>query len=243
MPKLDRQTLTTYGPIAAAVAIMAVTCGFQGRWSERWGTFPELDLYAEQLNQIPKQVGEWQGQDQAGSDEKIRKISGAVGELMRTYRNANGDEVRVSIICARQRDIFYHTPERCYPAAGFDMQGDPQQVAFEIGNTEAQFFTTSFLKSEPTGTHAERGYWSWTGDGHWVAPRNPKVEFAGERALYKLYVFATIPPGSKGQNSSNDFCADFIRSFIPVATEALKPAMEKAGRIRAAESQGEVATN
>jgi Protein of unknown function (DUF3485) len=234
MPALDRQKLLTYLPIAAALAIMAVTCGFQGKWSERWGTFPELELYAAQLDQIPEQIGEWQGQDQGKSDAKIRKIAGAVGELMRTYRNAHGDEVRVSIICARQRDIFYHTPERCYPAAGFDMQGDPQQVAYELpNNTQAEFFTTSFLKSEPTGTHAEKGFWSWTGDGKWIAPRNPKLEFAGERALYKLYVFATIPPGKGHQNT--DFCVDFIRAFLPVATESLKPAMEKAGRVKAAE--------
>ena len=168
-------------------------------------TFPELDLYAEQLNAIPETIGQWQGEDLGQSDEKVKKISGAVGELMRTYRNPAGEEVRVSIICARQRDIFYHTPERCYPAAGFDMQGEPQQEVFEIGNTTAEFFTTSFLKSEPTGTHAERGYWSWTGDGKWIAPRNPKLEFAGHRALYKLYVFATIPPGNKGKQTT-DFC-------------------------------------
>ena len=235
MPTFDHKSLATYLPIAAAVAIMAVTCGFQGVWSERWSTFPELDWYSEQLDQIPSQIGEWQGQDLGKSDAKVRKIAGAVGELMRTYRNAAGDEVRVSIICARQRDIFYHTPERCYPAAGFDMQGEPQQVSIETGNTEAQFFTTSFLKSEPTGTHAEKGYWSWTGDGKWIAPRNPTLEFAGDRALYKLYIFATIPPGNK-QHANADFCVDFIRAFIPSATEALMPAMEKAGRVKKVET-------
>ena len=239
MPKMNRQTLMTYLPIAVAVVIMGITGRVQGVWSERWGTFAELDSYAEQLDKIPMQVGDWQGEDQGKSEEKVRKIAGAVGEMMRTYRNSSGDEVRVSMICARQRDIFYHTPERCYPAAGFDMQGEPQQEVLEIGNTTAEFFTTSFLKSEPSGTHAERGYWSWTGDGKWIAPRNPKLEFAGHRALYKLYVFATIPPGNKARQA-NDFCVDFIRAFVPAAELALRPAMEKAGRLRkeeAAESQ------
>jgi EpsI family protein len=231
MSKLSRTQVMTFLPIAVAVVIMAISGYAQGVWSERWMTFPELDLYAEQLNAIPETIGQWQGTDLGQSDEKVKKISGAVGELMRTYRNPAGDEVRVSIICARQRDIFYHTPERCYPAAGFDMQGEPQQEVLEIGNTTAEFFTTSFLKSEPTGTHAERGYWSWTGDGKWIAPRNPKLEFAGHRALYKLYVFATIPAGNKGKQTT-DFCEQFIREFIPAAEQALKPAMEKAGRAR-----------
>ena len=240
MSKLSRTQVMTFLPIAAAVVIMGISAYAQGVWSERWMTFPELDLYAEQLNAIPETIGQWQGTDLGQSDEKVKKISGAVGELMRTYRNPAGEEVRVSIICARQRDIFYHTPERCYPAAGFDMQGEPQQEVFEIGNTTAEFFTTSFLKSEPTGTHAERGYWSWTGDGKWIAPRNPKLEFAGHRALYKLYVFATIPPGNKGKQT-NDFCADFIREFVPAAEQALKPAMEKSGRIRKGDAPAEPA--
>jgi EpsI family protein len=240
MSKLSRTQVMMFLPIAAAVVIMAISAYAQGVWSERWMTFPELDLYAEQLNAIPETIGQWQGEDLGQSNEKVKKISGAVGELMRTYRNPAGEEVRVSIICARQRDIFYHTPERCYPAAGFDMQGEPQQEVFEIGNTTAEFFTTSFLKSEPTGTHAERGYWSWTGDGKWIAPRNPKLEFAGHRALYKLYVFATIPAGNKGKQT-NDFCADFIREFVPAAEQALKPAMEKAGRIHKDDAPAEPA--
>src|SRR6478672_8959424 len=150
MPKFNRAGLLTVLPIAAAVVIMLVSAVVQGRWSERWGTFPELELYAQQLDAIPMQIGEWQGQDLGKSDEKVRQISGAVGEMMRTYSNAAGEEVLVSIICARQRDIFYHTPERCYPAAGFDMQGEPQHEVVEIGNQTAEFFTTSFLKSEPT---------------------------------------------------------------------------------------------
>ena len=128
------------------------------------------------------QFGEWKGKDQEKSDAKILKIAGAEGELVRTYRNAHNEEVRISIICARLQDIFYHTPDRCYPAAGFEMQGDPQPEVFDCaGNVSAEFFTTSFLKSEATGTHTERGFWSWSGDGQWVAPKNPKLKFAGQQ--------------------------------------------------------------
>lgn len=223
----------TLPPFLVAVILMGVTCYVQGMWSERWGEFPELEILANQLDAIPLEIGQWKGEDKGQSEEKIRRISGAVGELIRVYRNAAGEEVRVSIICARQRDVFYHTPERCYPAAGFDMQGEPVQQVIETTNGEpAEFFTTSFLKSEPTGTHAEKGYWSWTGDGRWLAPKNHKWEFSGHRALYKLYVFATIPSGSKGAGST-EFCEDFIRQFIPAADAALRPAFEKTGKAAA----------
>ena len=95
MSKLSRTQVMTFLPIAAAVAIMAISAYAQGVWSERWMTFPELELYAEQLNAIPETIGQWQGEDLGQSNEKVKKISGAVGELMRTYRNPAGEEVRV----------------------------------------------------------------------------------------------------------------------------------------------------
>ena len=70
------------------------------------------------------------------------------------------------------------------------------------GGKPAEFFTVSFLKSEPTGTHAERGYWSWSGDGKWMAPDNPKLAFASQqRALYKLYVFENLSTDKKQARS------------------------------------------
>jgi hypothetical protein len=222
-----------YLPIGLAVVIMIAAGWVQGVWSERWGTFPELQIFSEQLDKIPLQIGEWQGEDQEKSDQRILKIAGAEGELVRNYHNAHDEQVRVSIICARLQDIFYHTPDRCYPAAGFEMQGDPQLDIVDCdGGKSAEFFTTSFLKSEATGTHAERGFWSWSADGQWVAPKNPKLKFAGQQhALYKLYIFASIPSG-KQKTTDRDFSRDFIRVFIPALEQSLRPAMVKTGRVK-----------
>lgn len=230
---LNRTTLLTALPFAAAVLLMGVSCYYQGVWSERWGEFPELEIYAEQLKEIPENIGEWQMAEESKTDERILKASGAAGELSRIYRNAAGEEVRVWIMCARFRDVFYHTPDRCYPAAGFEMQGEPEREVFDVLDG-VQFFTTTFLKSEPTGTHAERGYWSWSSDGTWLAPTNAKLTFAGERALYKLYVFGTIPMKSRGR-SEEEYLADFIRAFMPAVETALRPAIEKADRLRRGE--------
>jgi hypothetical protein len=120
------------------------------------------------------------------------------------------------------------------------MQGEPQHQVFETGGQEAQFFTTTFLKSEPTGSHAERGYWSWMADGVWKAPTNEKLAFAGERALYKLYVFGTIPVVNRGR-TDHDFCGDFIRAFIPALETALRPGLDRAERLRGGKVVGEAA--
>ncbi len=222
---------STLLPIGAAVLLMGVSCYYQGIWSERWGEFPELAIFAEQLHEVPLKVGEWEGEDIGESDERVKEISGAQGEFNRVYRNASGEEVRVMLMCARFRDIFYHSPDKCYPAAGFEMLNPPQQRVID----GAEFFTTTFRKTDPaTGTHDERGYWTWTADGRWLAPKDERLTFSGERALYKMYVFGNVPT-SGGGRTDEDFCTAFIREFMPVATAALKPGFEKARRAREGE--------
>ena len=51
----------TYIPIAAAAVLMIGVGYVQGLWSERWGVFPELKIFADQLAAVPLQIGEWQG--------------------------------------------------------------------------------------------------------------------------------------------------------------------------------------
>jgi hypothetical protein len=218
-------------PIVAAVLLMGVSAYYQGIWSERWGEFPELKIYSDQLHQVPLKIGEWEGKDIGESSERIKEISGAQGEFNRVYRNAAGEEVRVMLMCARFRDIFYHSPDLCYPAAGFEMLNPPQQEVID----DAEFFTTTFRKSDPvTGTHDERGYWTWTSDGKWLAPKNERLTFSGERALYKMYIFGTVPASEQGR-TEKDFIADFIRQFMPAATTALRPGFEKAKLAREGE--------
>jgi hypothetical protein len=218
-------------PIVAAVLLMGVSAYYQGLWSERWGTFPELTIYSEQLHQVPLTIGEWQGKDVGESSDQVKRISGAEGEFNRIYRNPAGEEVRVMLMCARFRQIFSHSPDLCYPAAGFEMMNPPQQEVID----NAEFFTTTFRKSDPvTGTHDERGYWTWTSDGKWQAPKNERLTFSGERALYKMYIFGNVPPSDQGRNEK-DFIEDFIRQFMPAATTALRPGFERAKRVHAGE--------
>jgi hypothetical protein len=117
------------------------------------------------------------------------------------------------------------------------MQSEKQRRVVELPAGEAQFFAANFTKSEPTGTHAERTYWSWSGDGNWIAPDNEKFAFAShQRALYKLYVFASLPTDTK-RAGDHHYAEDFIRDFIPAMNDALRPAFEKVGRTPSAPSK------
>src|SRR5436190_21004973 len=113
-----------YIPIAIAVVLLVASALVQGHLSQRWGTFPELEAMANQLQNVPLEIGDWKGAEGEKMDAKMRKAAGAVGDLHRVYTTGGEKEaVSLDIVCGRPRDMLSHTPDRCYPAAGFERGG------------------------------------------------------------------------------------------------------------------------
>ena len=220
--------MSRYLPAVAAVILLAAVAVVQGVWTERWAEFPELEIYAKQLEKVPLQIGEWIGEDaeESETNKRMLEIAGAVGSLSRVYRNDRNDMVQVFIVCGRLDDVFAHTPDRCYPAAGFETNGDIVKKSVEIGKDVADFKSAMYLKSEPGGNQNLRVYWSFCADGPWIAPEQHRWEFAGARALYKLYVVA--PSATSEIPVDNNPAVDFIHVFIPELDKAIEPAFAAA---------------
>ena len=228
--------MNRYLPIAAAVVLIAFTAIVQGIWTERWGEFPELELYASRLKDVPMQIGDWIGEEvpETETSRRILDYAGAVGSLARNYRNDRNEQVQVFIVCGRFDDVFAHTPDRCYPAAGFESGGDTTQHSVEIGTEVAEFKTATYLKADPGGNQNLRIYWSFCANGPWIAPEQHRWEFAGARALYKLYV---VVPSTSGEIPVDRNAAiDFIHLLIPELNEAFEPAFAEAAKTDAPES-------
>ena len=218
------RTSYAYASFAAALVIILAVTIVQGNWSERWGDHPELKIFAERVREVPLEIGEWHGKKTAEPSKRIRQAAGAVAMLSADYLNSTTNQsVRVHVVCGRLQDVFYHTPDRCYPASGFEAQGDPVRQTFDLHGTKAEFFTSVFQRSEASGSVNLRIYWSWCADGPWVAPDQEKWTFAGRRALYKLYVETNAATDSTADNNA---AVDFIKVLIPELQKTFKPAID-----------------
>ena len=115
--------MTRYLPIMlGVVAIVGLTIP-QIRMSDRFagGNF-SAEQRAELLKNIPKKIGDWQGEDME-IDPTVRQTAGAVGAVLRVYRNSRtGDKVDLWLIVGHGRVISAHTPNICYRASGFEMR-------------------------------------------------------------------------------------------------------------------------
>jgi len=208
-------------PVLAGVVLVAGVTALQGLWTDRWtgrNVAADLKQAAEKLEtKFPAEFGGWKFVQELASDPKQLERAGAVGHISRLFTNKEtGAKVSAFIVCATPHDASGHTPDRCYPGAGFEIaeQEHRQSIPLADGRT-AETFTGTFRKTGQT----LRVFWTYGVDGRWIAPQIARIELAGKSAVYKLYAIIdeTRLPG--GQASV--VCADFLSALLPAFDEAM----------------------
>ncbi len=215
--------MARYLPAGVGLLLIVISALVQGNWSVRWGKFPDLELYAEQLPNVPIDIGNWRGTPREEPSKKTLDLAGAVGSLSREYTNDEGQHISLFVVTGRLGDLFYHNPTRCYGAAGFEQKEKRAEIReIPVGDGEtADFFAAQFVKSEATTLEDQMVYWSWCGSGKWLAPKEPKWDFRGQHALYKIYlIYTPTRADDADHNPANE--------FVPVLIPELNRAFEKA---------------
>jgi hypothetical protein len=205
---------------AVAALIIIGAAVIQGNWSERWGEFPELKIFADRVSEVPMEIGDWDGKLTPALDERTMNAAGAVSSLSCRFQNRTNKDwiVDVHIVCGRMLDVFAHTPDRCYPSSGFEVVKSQVKTSVVLGpDSTADLFTAAFLKSDRRISSTERVYWTFSSDGKWVAPDAPRLALAGQRALFKVYLINAAD--KRDQGVDNTPSAELAKVLLPQLTK------------------------
>jgi hypothetical protein len=202
-------------------------CFFEGMYlKDRWGEpGAEAAVMGQRFKQVPKQIGDWKGED-LPVDDQVKKTAGAVNYVSRRYKNGDtGAEVRLWLIVGHSRDVCRHTPNICYPASGFRQDGRQihERWTQEDGKP-VDFFTGKFIKDDVYGRHAERVFWAWNHPetNKWEAPADPRQHYGLSRALYKVYFTSNVLVNE--DTAEENVAAEFAKLMLPEIDKALFPA-------------------
>ena len=202
--------------IIGALALLVAAAVVEGVRSNRWGASEDLKAAAAKLQNVPPAFGSWTSTENP-IDAEILKKAEAVGSVSRVYENKNDrSKVSVLLLCGRSGPIGAHTPDICYAGLGFTMHGR------EIGkkNGDSTYWTGKFEK--PNGD-ALMVSWAWSVNGTWAAAENPRLDFVGHDALYKLYVTRGLSPTERDSITAPDPdpTNEFLKEFLPEVKKAL----------------------
>lgn len=172
----------------SACALLVCAGTLHGRWSGRWGRDAQLVELSRRVEGLPDRLGEWRG-DRLQMDSRSLAIAEAAGGISHRFTDQRtGESVVCTIVCGRPGPISVHPPTACFQGAGYSMAGHPEYWTSNDTAGNAEFLRGVFVDSGSVVPLSTRVLWSWSADGNWVVPKNPRLEFAGEPALVKLYV-------------------------------------------------------
>jgi hypothetical protein len=205
--------MTSIIRIIAAVTLIIGAGLVHGAWTNRWRPSQALVARAARLDSVPMVIGAWTGEPYAMSQRTL-VAAGAVNHLARRYTNAGrGITMSVLLLCGLPGDISTHTPEACYPGAGYTL-GDITVSTRSYGSPERQAeFRTALATRGGTSPSVLRIYWAWNAAGGWRAPTDARWQFAAEPALCKLYVIRET--AGIREDPADDACNDFLTALLP----------------------------
>ena len=219
----------------AAAAVVVLGAMYQWKQSDVFGYSRSVTLeqFTERLDKVPKLIGQWE----VISDKEIPpeefKASNCDGYKSYTFQNRETNEVvDVFLASGTARHITIHTPDWCYPAAGYGRKTDiePALISCQEVELNPEFLTARFVKRKQA-TSAEiplQVFWSFSYDGEWTAVQSAKVAFAGRDALYKIYLINHLP--SQEMRWQQVPSVKFIEECLPTINQYLFGQPETSGQ-------------
>jgi hypothetical protein len=199
--------------ISTAVVLIVGAGLVHGAWTGRFGQSAELTALAARFDSVPMTIGDWKATPFELPPSE-RAMAGAVACLARRYSNpSRGQSVTVLLLGGLPGKISTHTPDVCYPGAGYTLNTASAFKRLAGGGSHPAEFRTTVATRGGTNPSVLRIFWGWNASNGWSAPDEPRWEFATASALCKLYVVretagAVVDPAS-------DPCNDFMNLFLP----------------------------
>jgi hypothetical protein len=203
-------------PLAYFSVLALVVCGalVHGAATQRWGVFTPNEEQTSRLHATEVRFEDWQPTE-VPTDMPVNERSTATS---RRYASASGRAAVVSFISGIPGSVATHTPDVCYPSSGYKTLHGVRKENFKLPDgRECAIYVADFEKKTQTKSDRVRVRWAWMHEGAWVAPDNPRWQFAGQlRAptLYKVYI-ATPLAEDEGDATPED---DAVTKAFTMAT-------------------------
>jgi hypothetical protein len=207
--------------VSIAVVAVLVDGYVFGVWTDRWGDTPAMERAVERLKRVPMEIGEWQGEPlELGAAQAAE--AGFSGHWLRRYeRREDGMAVKVMLACGRPGPLSVHTPTICYAGAGYTESQSITTYSAAAKGVPAEFYKGMFGKPDAAIPVRLRVYWTWRTDAGWKVSERPRIEFARQPIIYKLYVTHAMTGLDDAQTQEDAAVADFLEVLVPALEKTL----------------------
>lgn len=212
--------------LLVAIALIGAGAVLNGAATQRWAAFAPDPARTDRAHALAVRFEDWQPEvvpTEMPTNERSIATS-------RQYVSAStGRSAVVTLISGVSGSVSTHTPDVCYPGSGYRTLHNPKRETLELpGGKMATFYVADFEKKTATRQDRVRVRWAWSTDGTWVAPDNPRWQFArhlvAAPVLFKVYVVTTLPDEPTEDRPQDDAVT---RAFVIAAWSQYAAALEQ----------------
>lgn len=166
------------------------------------------------LKEIPLELGNWKGES-AELDPRIAAGTGSVDYIFRHYVNQlTGTGIDVIVLYGPSTDMFIHSPERCYPAAGYGLAAGPESQMIPSGEgVEVPFRSLVYTKGLEGRSERQEVYFSWRYRNRWSPDVGSHKEFERIPGMYKVHLARSVT-GQERRDVDNP-CRQLLLELLP----------------------------
>jgi Protein of unknown function (DUF3485) len=159
------------------------------------------------LSEFPETLGTWHVIDGSDSqlDPEIARVAGSSDHIIRTYQDAKSAQaVKVLILYGPANSVFAHTPELCYPAAGYEPVDPPTEHTFSTAGSQTPVRFRSAFFSKHVGGRGEYDevYYTFLHNGQWLPEVESRWKFRYQPGMFKVQLERLVSGLSKDTENS-----------------------------------------
>ncbi len=206
-------------------AWMAVTCLLLGTFGgfRLWREWQFHSLAARStappfhLADLPESIGKWQGSESTENqlDPEVARFAGASEHITRGFFDEKtGERASALVLYGVAAVVYMHTPDICYPAAGFLRSKGPQTYEEEVPGLKSplRFRWAIYSKRIAGVTRYEETYYTFLHDGEWLPDVSGRWKtFRYRPGLFKIQI--SHPVTSLSESGASGPCVDLLKEI------------------------------
>lgn len=172
------------------------------------------------LDSLPMALGDWVG-ERTELDPEIVARTGSNDLITRRYVNqTTGVAVELIVLHGPASEIFIHSPDFCYPRAGYAPLGDAGDRPVRVPGGPVTFRSAAFTRGDPAHPDTQEVYFSWRYNGRWTPDVRHPREMQRVAGMYKVQVARRLQ-GAEARAVANP-CEAFLELLVPVLEARIK---------------------
>ena len=165
------------------------------------------------LATLPMKLGECVGSD-TELDPRIVMGTGSTDHITRRYTDhRTGVAIDIIVLYGPTSQIFIHSPELCYPKAGYESRGDSLIRDIRMQGGTVPFCSLEYSKGDAGQIEYQEVYYSWRYNGRWSPVVTTLKESERIPGMYKVQLARQV--GRDESRTVDNPCEALLEVLIP----------------------------